>query len=143
MMLFTLTSSFAAGTESDYLYGRWLLTATDDQQEAGLAEIINLEFIFKPGSECIVKYNGKSSVEGRDDLTITYEADFNASPKTLDIHARNKKTGEISTLAMIFEITDQDHIKVGADRHSPDKRPVSFDDKENTDTKIFVRQKGD
>jgi hypothetical protein len=118
---------------SDYLFGTWTDTIHSNTGDG---------FIFTPDSCCRFITNGEMTECEivSQNLKVHFRADYNVKPRQLDILLINLKTDSIiGIIPMIFEIIDDNHIKLATYKTKSNNRPTDFNQREDVEIALLTR----
>ena len=117
----------------DFIFGAWSDTIHSKTGEG---------FIFTPDSCCSFIINGEMTgcVIEKQNLKVQFRVDYNVNPRQLDILLIDLKTGSIKgVIPMIFEIIDNNNIKLVTYKKKSNNRPVDFSKSEDVEIAILTR----
>lgn len=126
-------NSFTQTIESDYIVGAWSDTTISK---------IGDGFIFSPDGclSFITKGEPTECIIENQNLKVHYRVNYHLTPKQLEILLINLKTDSIiGIIPMIFEIIDDNNIKLATYKTKSTSPPIDFSQREDVEIEILTR----
>jgi len=117
----------------DFIIGAWSDTIHSKTGEG---------FIFTPDSCCSFIINGEMTecIIEKQNLKVRFRVNYNVNPRQLDILLIDLKKDSIKgMIPMIFDIIDDNHIKLVSFKTKSDKRPIDFNQRDDVEIAILTR----
>jgi len=119
--------------KSDFIIGAWSDTIHSKTGDG---------FIFSPDSCLSFIINGEPTectIE-KQNLKVRFRVNYNLNPRQLDILLIDLKKDSIKgMIPMIFDIIDDNHIKLVSFKTKSDKRPIDFNQRDDVEIAILTR----
>jgi hypothetical protein len=119
--------------KSDFIIGAWSDTIHSKTGDG---------FIFAPDSCLSFIINGEPTecIIEKQNLRVRFRINYNVNPRQLDILLIDLKKDSIKgIIPMIFDIIDDNHIKLVSFKTKSDKRPIDFNQREDVEIAILTR----
>lgn len=117
----------------DFIIGAWSDTIHSETGDG---------FIFTPDSCCSFIINGEMTecIIENQNLKVHFRVDYNAIPKQIDILLIDLEKDSIKgIIPMIFDIIDNNNIKLATYKAKSKNRPIDFTQRENVWIAILTR----
>jgi hypothetical protein len=117
----------------DFIIGAWSDTIHSKTGEG---------FIFTPDSCCSFIIDGEMTgcIIEKQNLKVHFRVDYNVTPKQLDILLIDLKKDSIKgIIPMIFEIIDNNNIKLATYKTRSNNRPIDFSQREDVEIAMLTR----
>lgn len=133
LAVFFVLKSFSQTIEPDFIVGAWSDTTISKTGDG---------FIFSPDSCLSFITDGEMTeciIESQN-LKVHYRVNYNSTPKQIDILLINLKADTIiGVIPMIFEIIDDNIIKLATYKTKSANPPIDFSPRDNVEIEILTR----